>query len=148
MKALQSISFVLLVLLLSCNKKFKHTISNEGTIPAECELCEYAEQISGQYRGFASSFVYQWQDSLTVSMEHIFLNLGPQTDSTVMYFRRIKDFDTRPTGIDTVSIQINSGNFAPVEMWIFGDSMIIRPTVITHSQGKIPIMEFKGKKIP
>lgn len=148
MKAIQFILSVLLLVLLSCNKKFKHTISTAGTIPAVCELCEYANQISGQYRGHASSFVYQWQDSLTVSLEHIFLNLGPQTDSTTMYFRRVLDFDTRPTGIDTVRIDNSSGNFAPVEMWIYSDSMIIRPTVYDHYYGALPIMEFKGKKIP
>lgn len=148
MKNPKSIPFVLLLLLFSCNKKFDHSISNEVTIPANCELCSYADQISGQYRGFSYSQYYYFQDSLTVTMEHIFLNLGPQTDSMTMYFRRIKDFDTKGTRIDTVLIKKNSGDFNPVAMKIFNDSMTIDEKIYTHSNGPVIILNFKGKKIP
>lgn len=147
MKASKSISWILLILLLSCNKKFNHKISAENTAPVSCGLCSYADQISGQYRGYASSQFNAFHDSLTVSIEHIFLNLGPYTDSTIMYFKRTKDFDTRPTRIDTVSIRTTSGDFKPVQMKIFNDSMIINEKNYTNKYSVI-VLDFKGKKIP
>lgn len=146
MKTTKSISFILLLVLCSCNKKFKHTISAEST-PKSCELCSYADQISGQYRGQAYSQYYYFQDSLTVTMEHIFLNLGPQTDSTTMYFRRIKDYDTKPTQIDTLLINTNNGDFSPVDMKIANDSMTILQMYNTPIISVIKL-DFKGKKIP
>lgn len=142
---LKSISYILLILLFSCNKKFNHTIPVQ-TIPV-CQLCNYADQISGQYRGKVISPLYGYQDSLTIRMEHIFLNLGPQADSIIMYFRRVHDFDSKPTSIDTVFIRSNNGDFNPVAMKILGDSMIINRTVPTHS-GPASTFYFTAKKIP
>lgn len=73
MKALKSISYLLLAVLFSCNKKFKHSIQADNT-PTSCKLCNYADNISGQYRGYASSEFNNYHDSVTVSIEHIFLN--------------------------------------------------------------------------
>ncbi|WP_300660464.1 hypothetical protein [Fluviicola sp.] len=144
---LKSISCILLLLLLSCNKKFDHSIPAQNTIPASCALCNYADQISGQYRGQAYSQYYYFQDSLTVTMEHIFLNLGPQIDSTTMYFRRIKDYDTKPTQIDTLLINTNNGDFSPVDMKIANDSITILQMYTAPSISVIKL-DFKGKKIP
>lgn len=146
MNASKSIPFTLLVLLLSCNKKFDHSIPIESA-PTSCELCSYADQISGQYRGYSHWHYNAFQDSLTVSIEHIFLNLGPYTDSTTMYFKRTKDFDTKPTRTDTVCIQTNSGNFNPAAMKIFNDSMIINERYYSTRYSVI-VLNFKGKKIP
>jgi hypothetical protein len=147
MKNPKSISFILLVLLISCTK-FKHEISTEETIPSNCALCNYADQISGQYRGYAFSQYSNWHDSLTLSIEHIFLNLGPQTDSTTMYFRRVFDYDTRPTRIDTVLINNSSGNFTPVAMQISGNSLNIYSTIQASSTVFLVTMSFNGTKIP
>lgn len=146
MKTLKSISCILLLLLFSCNKKFKHSIPSDKTT-TNCELCSYADQISGQYRGISHSHFNTLQDSLTVSIEHIFLNLDPYTDSTTMYFKRTKDFDAHPTRIDTVLIRKNSGDFTPVAMKIFNDSMTIREEYYSTKQNII-VLYFKGKKIP
>ena len=147
MKSLQSISCILLLTLFSCKKEFKHEIPTGEFIPSNCELCGYADQISGQYRGHAIFHSGNFDDSLTISMEHIFLNFGPQLDSTTMYFRRVQDFDSVATSIDTLSIQTNAGNFYYVSMKIFGDSMIIHQTMPTPV-GDIPMFDFKGKRIP
>lgn len=147
MKALQSISCILLLTLFSCKKEFKHEIPTGEFIPSNCELCDYADQISGQYRGYAFFHSGNFDDSLTISMEHIFLNLGPQLDSTTMYFRRVWDFDSVSTRIDTVSIQTNTGNFNATPMKIFGDSMIINQTTPIPA-GFIPSFSFNGKKLP
>jgi len=146
MKTPQLISFILLLLLISCDKKFKHEIPTGEFIPSNCELCGYADQVSGQYRGYAIFHSNNSHDSLTINMEHIFLNLGPQLDSTTMYFRRVWDFDLVSTTIDTVSIQTNTGNFNATPMKIFGDSMIINEQMPIPA-GFIPIFSFNGKKI-
>lgn len=146
MKALKSISCILLLILFSCNKKFKHEIPTGETIPSNCALCDYADQISGQYRGYAFFHSGNFDDSLTLSLEHIFLNLEPQLDSTTMYFRRVWDFDSLSTRIDTVSTQTNTGYFT-ASMKILGDSLIIHQTMPTPP-GPVPIFDFKGKKIP
>jgi len=144
MKILLLTSCIFLVVLFSCKKEFNHSISADNT-PTMCGLCSFADHISGQYRGYASSGYSNYYDSLTISIEHIFLNLGTKSDSTIMYFRRVKDFDTRPTIIDTV--KTDSGDFAPVKMVFRNDSLIINQFYQTHS-GKVPIFNFKGKKIP
>lgn len=160
MKKKSIISILLICILISwgCNKKFKHLTSGETSLPTHCELCDYADQISGQYRGYSETDGdFPDHDSLTIALEHIFLELGPKIDSNVMYFRRTEDFDTKPTHIDTVAINSNDGNFYPEDypgnyynsctMKVMNDSMYIHHGVTYHI-GFAVLMDFKGKKIP
>ncbi len=153
-----SVALICTFFFLGCNKKFDHKPYTETNNPTNCELCGYANSMEGQYRGNSTTTAsYPTQDSLTVSLEHIFLNLGPKIDSNIMYFRRTKDFDTRPTQIDTVTINTNGGDFYPdaypgnyinsCSMKIANDSMYIHNAVSYHIGYSI-LLDFKGKKLP
>lgn len=71
----------------ACKKKtFTHTKVETVT---SCTLCEQADSISGTYKGLAVGFwptVPNNSDTMYVTLEHVFLNLTPDLDSSVMFF--------------------------------------------------------------
>lgn len=152
------ILFSFLLILGSCNKKFKH----EGPVSPQtvsCELCDYADSISGTYRGF-SDIDYHPDDSVTITLEHIFLNLGNNLDSTSMYFKVTKTFDSSSSPwISTVLLESKNGNiglFYSTSSWsnntswgtmyVKEDSLYVNDYV-NNNMGSIEIMDFKGKKL-
>ena len=79
-------------------RKFKHTADSNP----RCSLCAYAESLEGSYYGEAeglsvASATNQWNDSLRVTVEHVFLNKGTYYDSTVMWFKLTKKFKSVST---------------------------------------------------
>lgn len=147
--------FIVLTLASGCHKKFDHTPFTKTAIPSDCPLCDYADSLQGQYRGLATGFeTPSNHDSLTITMEHIYLNLGNSLDSTKMFFKRIKQFDSSPDlETDTVALTSNSGIFYSGDSYnlsIIGDSMHIYDF---YFDGQMPsataiLLQFDGKKLP
>ena len=124
------------VILLGC-KKFDH---EELSIQQTCDLCNFAESLSGTYRGqvinnsLPAAFLLGGNnyDSLTITVDHIFPNNDPYSDSLYMYFATSFVLDS--VGVvtyDTIQIRSASGkvhnsnldNYA-----IFPDSLTIHRT--------------------
>lgn len=101
----------LVVVLSGCNK-FEHTAS---LVEKQCTLCAFADSLTGTYEGLATgisvpSFYGNGTDSMTVTVEHIFLNFDQHTDSTVMFFKTTKKFHSQPyVYYDTVAICTSDG---------------------------------------
>lgn len=98
---------------LSCKKV------DYSSLSSTCELCQFANETEGTYRGVMSwdSVVTMFpdvtllSDSVTVEVEHIFLNNNPYDDSTIMYFRTtwIRD-QVGVVDVDTIQIHSQKGN--------------------------------------
>ncbi len=95
------------VLLNSC-KKFKH---QDLALPA-CSLCAFADSLNGTYRGFADGMATPennqtgWGDSVTMTVEHIYMHTSQYEDSTVMHFRTSFKYDSEiKTIYDTIQIK-------------------------------------------
>ena len=111
------IPIVAAVLVITGCKKFEHGTTDS---PVACDLCAYAEGIEGTYRGEVngqfpggSSYV----DSVTMTVQQIFLNNNAYDDSTTMYFATTHAMDTQGTSTDYDTIQIRS---ADGEVWFAG----------------------------
>ncbi len=102
----------LICIFLSCKKV---DYSELGT---SCELCAFASVTEGTYRGlmtwdstsltFPSGIILS--DSVTVNVEHLFLNNNPYDDSTTMYFRTTWTRDqVGVINIDTIQIHNENG---------------------------------------
>ena len=103
---------VLCTVLLAC-KKFKH---EELNAQPSCDLCAFADSLSGTYRGLVvhnemPSFVTGGNnyDSLTITVNHIFFDADPYGDSLYMNFETSFAFDSVP-GITYDTIQIRSAS--------------------------------------
>jgi hypothetical protein len=114
MKGLGSILILSLCCVLSACKKIDY--SKYGN---SCELCDFAEETEGTYRGAMSwdsllglnpNNHVTLSDSVTVDVEQIFLNNNPYDDSTNMYFRTtwIRD-QVGLINIDTILINNPDG---------------------------------------
>ena len=98
---------------LSCKKM---DYSELGT---SCELCAFASETEGTYRGLMSwdsimginpNNNVTLSDSVTVDVEHIFLNNNAYDDSTTMYFRTtwVRD-QVGVINVDTIQIHDPNG---------------------------------------
>jgi len=100
--------FFAIALLYSC-KKFEHS---DQVLP-ECSNCAFADSLTGTYRGEAGgvAVVPGWgSDSVTLQIQHIFMNTSKYEDSTVMHFRTAFKYDSQTKTIyDTIQITSNSG---------------------------------------
>lgn len=81
---------ILLVGAFGCNK-FEHETL---TLP-NCELCDYAESLEGIYRGMSGGFsAPNYGDSVTITVEHVFLGNSQYEDSTFVKLKVDYDFDS------------------------------------------------------
>lgn len=114
MKVKYQLFFVLILVVFGCGKEeFTHSGSKEIT---SCELCEYADKLTGTYAGTRYGiYIPNWNtDTFYYDVEHIFLNHGNKAlDSTIMYFRVKSKFLSEPTwsNYDTLSIKDSSKCF-------------------------------------
>jgi hypothetical protein len=100
----KGIVILLLGLLNSC-EKFEYT--DQQLLP--CTLCDFAESINGTYRGHATGInVPSNSDSVTVTVQQIFLGNSHYEDSTILCFVTKQAFDQYPTYIITDTVQIKS----------------------------------------
>ena len=97
----------IIAVLVSC-EKYEHTEFKD----TRCELCSYAEELVGEYRGFDSSVSADFNDSVSVFVEHIFLGNSQLEDSTIMFFKLSFIYDNHPTTpiIDTMRINSDNGS--------------------------------------
>lgn len=148
-----------LLLLISCNKKFDHKDYDYVEIPSSCELCAFADSLNSSYRAYATGTeVPNIHDSMTISLQHIFLNTGVSLDSNVMYFNMIKFYDSNPvpdTSIVTLKnhdgvFSVMGSNFGNnVDMHIADDSLhIYHMYTNVFNPGFNILLKFDGKKIP
>lgn len=128
------LSFALVASLLSCNK-YEHP---DDYFP-NCDLCAFAESIEGTYRGEVQGLQLStntnYTDSVTMTVEHIFLSNNLIDDSTNMYFAITHERDSIDPGIfyDTIQIRSLSGRVKKSEhldSWIRNDT-IYRKTMMT-----------------
>lgn len=91
----------------SCNK-FEH----ETFILPNCELCGYAETLEGTYRGLSYGIaVPDFSDSITITVEQVFLGNSQYEDSTFMRFKVYYDFDSSfDVEIHNITLLNSSGN--------------------------------------
>ena len=106
---------ILLLIIVGCKK-------NEHPLP-NCSLCNYAENIEGIYRGRVDGYnglLLQNNpnvpdsptDSMTMTLQHIFMNQDPYTDSTIMFFRTEYWYDLNQIHkFDTIMIKSEDGYF-------------------------------------
>ncbi len=116
------------LLQVSCDKYNPGVLTN----PTNCELCSYADNVVGTYRGerigfnlLTSSF---YSDSLTITLEQVFLNNNLYDDSTSIYFIMGSTYDTNVgiTYYDTVTVKDETGKVMyedEAEFWIRNDSI-------------------------
>lgn len=100
--------FILLLGLVFSCEKFKHT---DQQIPS-CTLCDFAESLNGTYRGHATGINVPYNsDSVTVTVQQIFIGNSQYEDSTILCFATQRAFDQFPTYIsrDTVQIAFSDG---------------------------------------
>lgn len=149
-----TLSFIVLTFSIGCHKKFDHKSFVKTEIPSNCPLCDYADSLQGQYRGLATGFeTPSNHDSLTITMEHIYLNLGNSLDSTKMFFRRIRQYDTTTDPeTDTVAISSSNGIFysgSSYNLSIIADSMHIYDFYFSSQMPSATgvILQFDGKKL-
>jgi hypothetical protein len=97
--------------LVSC-KKYTH---HEPVAP-NCNECSLADSLNGTYRGIAGGFQVpdnppgSYSDSLTMTVEHIFLGNSQYEDSTVMHFKTSFKYDSSgDTIFDTVQVDLSTG---------------------------------------
>ena len=152
LKRRSSLFLLIVVLTISCNKKFKHYSTAQLNAIPGCLLCSNADSLEGTYRGYFVSPDYVTSpDTINVDLEHIFLSLGYEQDSTVMFFKLTKHFNNGVDKLTFVSINNNDGEFYATEtgeiLSIINDSLHIRETHITSSDSELGF-KFDGKKIP
>ena len=139
----------LLFLGISCNKKFDHNSYSESAIPQDCPLCDYADSISGSFKG--KYFSYAGQDSIVVELEHVFLSLSPKIDSTKMFFKMIRHYNNGDSFEKVVSLDNYNGLFYNTsygnKMYLEGDSLHYEEGY-SHKMGFTPVFFFDGKRIP
>ncbi|MES2557892.1 MAG: hypothetical protein V4604_17185 [Bacteroidota bacterium] len=87
----------LLMLIVSC-RKFDH----EADSNPRCTMCAHAESLEGSYNGEAeglsvASATNLWNDSLRITVEHVFLNKGSYYDSTIMWLKLTKKYKSLST---------------------------------------------------
>ncbi len=101
------------IIMVSCKKKFHHKI-DATIVTSSCSNCASADAVSGTYRGLASGqYVPNNSDSAIYTIEHIFLNLGDNNDSTQSYFRITRHFDSSPTVYsDTLKMYYSNNGFS------------------------------------
>jgi len=145
--------------LLSCKKKFKHAHDASGSMSTTCVSCPYADSISGNYRGLATGLhVPNNSDSLTITVEHVFLNLGGTLDSTRMFFDITLQFDSNPTPqyTHTGSIPCSNSGFSAsnqnggyhTDILIANDSLHYHDWAYFWQTGfSYEYVLFKGKKL-
>lgn len=143
---------LLTICISACEKEFIHTASTNPNAQ-NCPLCDYADSISGDYRGhfIGSEPQYAYQDTITITLEHVFKNLGPQIDSNRMFFKLIRHYNNGTTATQNISLDNDMGVFYgnPLDnnhLYISGDSL----HYYHNLSGKmiyIPFI-FNGKKIP
>lgn len=98
-----------LVAITGC-KKFEH-----GTVeaPSNCSLCSFAESIEGTYRGEISGDYPgggPYTDSVTMTVQQVFMNNNAFDDSTTMYFATTHTMDNEGAGTEYDTIQIRSAD--------------------------------------
>jgi len=97
--------FGFMVALTAC-KKFEHGSVESPT----CSLCGFAESIEGTYRGEVQG-VYPgagaYVDSVTMTVQQVFLNNNAYDDSTIMYFATTHTMDNEGVGTVYDTIQIH-----------------------------------------
>jgi hypothetical protein len=81
-------------LFISCKKEFDH---KELSIK-NCDLCNFAKDVEGRYRGLGEGVKFQGKtpmiDSLTIELSQIFLNQSKYEDSTFIYFHANVVYDS------------------------------------------------------
>lgn len=99
-----------------------------------CQLCHYASQWVGNYRGPVTGvYVLDQLDTINVSVEQIFLGLNTYEDSTIMCFKMTYVLDKDPTYVHYDTIQIESYN---------GEVMNKISVFERFSSGKLEIYDF------
>jgi len=136
----------------ACNKKFDHSSYIAETATEDCLLCDYADSISGNYKGvYFPTNTWPSSDSIIVELEHVFLNITPHTDSTVMFFKMKRHYNNGNTTIKMVSLNNDNGLFYDVNygnhMYLDGDSLHYQEG-FHHKMGFTPVFFFDGKKTP
>ena len=131
------IIFLSIALLFGCSK-FDHQDLN---VQQSCDLCDYADSLNGTYRGLVlnnelPAFVQLGDnyDSLTITVEHIFLNNDPYGDSLYMNFATSFAFDSIPDiTYDTIQIRSASGQVHDSE---FDTYNILLDSIIIYYSGQ------------
>ena len=96
------IPLLLLLLTNSCNK-FEHL---DLTYYPTCDLCNFAESLNGTYRGYATGLGVDYEipmvansgDSVTMTVQQVFIGNSSIEDSTRMRFLTSITYDSWPPG--------------------------------------------------
>lgn len=112
MKNAISLFALSVVVLFSCNK-YEHHVTVDST---PCELCGFADSITGMYKGFYWALyvppgVNTTTDTFEYQVNHIFLDKGDPIDSTVMFFEVLGQWQTfaTPMILDTIVLNARNG---------------------------------------
>jgi hypothetical protein len=129
MKLASVILIILVGSVVSCHK-FEHELFE---IP-NCELCQYAETLEGTYRGMSGGVaVPNYGDSVTITVDQIFLGNSQYEDSTFIRLEVNYDFDSS-TVVKTHIIRLlnDNGHCKAYMEGVFGPS---GSNVFSHPQG-------------
>ena len=106
--------FCFVAAFVSCNKEeLEPPFSYLEFSNTSCELCDFADSITGTYRGEAYGVTLpgpSLNDSMTMIVEHIFLGNESYADSVIMYFRTLRWYDYDPGGIEENIVQVHSAD--------------------------------------
>ena len=98
------------LVIVGCNK-FEH---ESVEAPLACDLCSFAQGIEGTYRGeiHGDPPSGPYVDSVTMTVEQVFMNNNSYDDSTTMYFATTHTMDTQGAGTeyDTIQIRTSEGD--------------------------------------
>lgn len=141
---------ILLITLISCNKKFdQKDFDNLNT--QSCPLCEHADTIAAFYEGqsFCQTCTSVY-DTVQMELEHIFLNLGPEIDSNIMFFKLRTHYSTGYVWEKTVSLNNSNGSFYNLGslnyMFLEGNTLHYCDG-FSHKMGQTIKFSFHGDKI-
>lgn len=140
---------ILLISLISC-KKFSH--DTEPLVAQSCELCAYADSLTGKYEGMISGVYNPFFGSegglMNVELEHVFLNQGAYIDSTIMFMKMTaillpdQDTNVRIVTFESPDGRVSNSNLQ--KYYLNPDSIYIYHTFYNHSSLETVLVDYTG----
>lgn len=135
--------------LISC-KKFSH--DTEPLVAQSCELCAYADALTGEYEGMIDGILNPFFGSnnglMHVELEHIFLDQGAYIDSTIMFMKMtsilVPNQDTNVTILTFESPDGRVSNSHIPQFLLNPDSIYIYQTFFSHNTGETVLIDYTG----